>query len=578
MKKWILGLILLSAAVVHAQTDQSRQWDKRWLYISSNLYVNENIPKLDQLLQRAHQAGYNGVLFTDYKMFTWWQLDDAPRWQANAQKLRAITRQLDMQLAVCVFPFGYAGSLLWHDANLASGMPIRQTPMKARNGQLIPVQSAGIMNGSFESFQNHTALNYAFQDDPGKSSFIDTNITKDGRASLRFENVGDFNAYGHGRICQTITVLPFQQYRIRVWLKTEHLSADEVKILVMADDQVLQWQFLQKPGGNNFDHFNRATDLTMDWTEQCVTFNSLDHNQARVYLGLWGGKKGKIWWDDLRIEAVPLLNILRRDSLPVILESEDGTRFEEGRDYEPIRDPKLGRTPWPGSYETRHDPPVIQLTANSRIQNGQTIRFSGYHPTLVYAGQVNCSLSDPIVFQLCREQIRRTEAVLHPDIYFMSHDEIRCAGWEPDQIRDFPSTGAVLAQNIQTCTDIIKQEAPGRPIVVWSDMFDPNHNAHDKYYLVNNTLANSWEGLTPDIIIMKWGTGAICRPGLQFFANRGHTQMLAAYYDNDVHTDYRAWQSALADIPRIEGIMYTTWQNNYANLEKFASAWWGYQP
>jgi hypothetical protein len=94
---------------------------KRWVYVSSNLYVNENVQKIELLLQRAQKAGYNGVLFTDYKTFTWWQLDDAKRWRRNARKLRDITKELEMELVVCVFPFGYAGALLWHDVNPASG-------------------------------------------------------------------------------------------------------------------------------------------------------------------------------------------------------------------------------------------------------------------------------------------------------------------------------------------------------------------------------------------------------------------------------------------------------------------------
>jgi len=34
------------------------------------------------------------------------------------------------------------------------------------------------------------------------------------------------------------------------------------------------------------------------------------------------------------------------------------------------------------------------------------------------------------------------------------------------------------------------------------------------------------------------------------------------------------WKKAIGDIPKIRGIMYTTWENDYSDLEKFASAWW----
>lgn len=94
-------------------------------------------------------------------------------------------------------------------------------------------------------------------------------------------------------------------------------------------------------------------------------------------------------------------------------------------------------------------------------------------------------------------------------------------------------------------------------------MFDPNHNARQNYYLVNNTLEGSWNGLDTRIVIMKWGGGSIGRPGLKFFADRGHKQMIAAYYDGDVEADHRMWAEATAGIPGIVGVMYTTWQDDY---------------
>ena len=58
---------------------------------------------------------------------------------------------------------------------------------------------------------------------------------------------------------------------------------------------------------------------------------------------------------------------------------------------------------------------------------------------------------------------------------------------------------------------ILKEVNPKARIVVWSDMFDPNHNAVDKYYLVNGTLEESWEGLPQDVIIANWNGGKAAR-------------------------------------------------------------------
>lgn len=89
-------------------------------------------------------------------------------------------------------------------------------------------------------------------------------------------------------------------------------------------------QHLQVRQGNRLVPMESARDLTTDWVEQAVTFNSLDNTNVNMYAGIWGGKTGKIWWDDLRIDAVPTLNMLRRESLPLRITAEDGTVYQEG--------------------------------------------------------------------------------------------------------------------------------------------------------------------------------------------------------------------------------------------------------
>lgn len=572
LKKLFIICLLITGIIV---SGGEKTWQKRWVYVPSNLYVDSNVPKLEKLFSRAKNAGFNGILFTDYKILTWWDLEGAKRWQKNAEQLRAISKKLDLELVICVFPFGYAGSLLWHDVNLASGIPVKDAPLIAKDGKLVLETTIQVRNGSFEEYKNHKAVGFAFQDDPGKGSFIDEKVFKQGKVSLRFDDVGQANKHGHGRICQKIKVKPWQQYRIRVWMKAKNLTASEIKILVLGNNRCLQWQYPSVQDGKNRRYNNSPRNLTTDWVEQSVTFNSFENTEVNVYLGLWGGKTGSIWWDDLRIDDVPALNVLRRDSLPLTVNGENGKKYLEGKDYEKIVDQKLGKDPWPGSYDTSHDPPAIRLTKNSAIKQGEKVRLSCYNTALVHGGQVNCSMNDPKVFQLCRLQMQKTREALNPDGYFMSHDEIRCAGWEPDQIKRFKSSGELFAFNIRKCYEIAAAESKGKPIYLWSDMYDPNHNAHTDFYLVNNTIAGSWEGLDPKIIIMKWGGGKIAQPGLKFFADRGHKQMIAAYYDSNVQNDHKMWTEAAKDIPGIIGVMYTTWHNDYSNLEKFAETWWG---
>jgi hypothetical protein len=595
-------LVLLAAAGVvvvqlfHA-TDCRAGPDlqKRWLYISSNLYLDENLPKITGLLDRAAKAGYNGVLFSDANMLTWWKLEEPGRWRSNAAALRRKTAELGLEVIFCVFPFGYSTPILFNDVNLAAGMPIRDAPLERKGDVLVPVRTASIGNGSFEEYRGDRAPGYMLQDGPGTGSFIDTKVFKEGGASLRFENVGAANEHGHGRVFQRIAVEPWRQYRIRVWMRAEHLTADRVQIIVLAGrrpiltgnlwrplafvgSRPLQYQYLVVPSGEGCRYTQGAKDLTIDWIEQSVIFNSLDNTRVTIGAGVWGGKSGTIWWDDLRIEDEPTLNVLRRASVPLTIVGEDGMACREGSDFDPVADPKLGRCGGLGLYDTRHEPPRITVPALSRIKEGERVYLSCYHAAIVYDGQVSCSLSDPEVFALCAEQLKRTEEALSPDGYMMSHDEIRCAGWEPAERTNFRTTGEVLADNVRRCCDIASREARGKPLYVWSDMFDPNHNAHADYCLVNNTIAGSWKGLPSEVTVVKWGDRVDAAAGLRFFAGRGNALMIAAFYDGDVEKDYINWRTFAEGVPGIVGVVYTTWRDDYSNLERFAETWWGRKP
>lgn len=48
---------------------------------------------------------------------------------------------------------------------------------------------------------------------------------------------------------------------------------------------------------------------------------------------------------------------------------------------------------------------------------------------------------------------------------------------------------------------------------------------------MNGDLAGSWEGLDKDVIIIPWYFGKR-NESLKFFADRGHRQIIAGYYDS----------------------------------------------
>ncbi len=545
-------LVLCVSGAVRAM-----EFEHRWVYVSRNLYVDDNVDAVIALMSRAKKAGYTGMVLSDSKFGRLPQMDQ--RYFDNVARVVEAGRKLKFDIIPTVFPIGYSNSILSQDVNLAAGVPVRRAPFVVKGGVAQPVmaEKTALKNGDFEEVEGHRVAGCAFQDGVGKSSFADRETVRQGKVSLRMENIGKVDPeHGHCRVMQVVDVDPFHYYHVSVWIKSRDFANPRGVRLVVLSDVVEAHNYL-----------DLGVQSTQDWTEHHIVFNSLSATQVRVYVGVWRGTTGTIWWDDLRLEPGGLVNILRRDLCPLVITNDDGSvTYQEGRDFEPVSDPKLGRKRWPGSYDAWHEAPVLKLTGNSRIRDGETLRLSYFQPMIIHSSQVGCSLVDPKVFVIMEDQVRRMHKMFGAPGYFMGYDEIRVGGWEPTPDGRTLTSGEKLAEHIAKATRMIQGTAPGADIYVWSDMFDPHHNARDRYYLVEGTFKGSWERLDPEVIIVNWYHGKR-DDSLKWFADRGHKQVIAGYYDGG--HDTKAWLESAARVKGVVGIMYTTWENNYDDLEAF---------
>ncbi len=543
----------------------------RWVYVSTNLLVDKNVESVLSLLERAKKAGYNGIALADSKFMRWDRLPD--RYHRNARRVRDACRKLELKLVACVMPMGYSNSLLSRDVNLAAGLPVKDAPFVVREGKLVPDDnSVKLANGSFEQYQGHKLQGWGWADMPGKISFVDTKTVAAGKASLRIQDIRKHSPqHGNARVMQKLKVSPFRYYHVSVAVKTEDFEAvDNVKIAVLAK-------------GVTLNYYTPRIARTQDWKRIHIAFNTLECDEVNLYLGVWQGKGGKIWWDDARIEPGGLVNLVRRDGAPLKATSEDRkTVYAEGRDFAAAKDPLLGAKPWPGEYNVWHAPPTVSVPAAGRLKEGQRVLLSYYHTAVIYHGQVACCMSEPKVYDILNWQIAQVKKYLSPDGYFMQHDEMRVAGWDEACLRRKMTPGEILADNAKRCTAIIRKGDPGKDIYVWSDMFDAFHNAKKtgRYYLVkgDGPWYGSWKGLDKDVIVVNWhGQPKGRAESMKHFASRGHKQILAGYYDAPPER-IAAWLKEAAAVDGVIGVMYTTWRRDYSDLEKFADQLRKYSP
>ncbi|WP_182871366.1 hypothetical protein [Stieleria mannarensis] len=529
---------------------------RRWVYLQLNLQVEANVAKAVAIAKRAKAAGYNSIVLADYKLNI---LDRVPRhYFRHVEQFKESCRQLELEIIPAVCPIGYSDGLLAHNPNLAEGLPVKDAAFVVRDGTAtLTSRESFLPGGDFESFREHIASGWNYQDFPKDASFIDTELKHGGRAALRFESLVGRN----GRVIRKVAVQPYQLLHASVWIRTDRFStAGNMRMMAIGAD------------GRTLSYSNLGVKPTQGWRQHHVMFNTLDNTEINFYVGCWNGGDGRFWLDDVRLEESAFVNLVRRDSCPLKVQIEGGRELREGVDFAPLADPKLGNVPYSGSYDVYHEPPKLRLLPAAKVSDGDRLRVSYYHTVTIYENQVTCCLADPEVFRVLAKQVKLVEELFSPRTYFLSHDEIRVADWCPACHRDGRSAGELLARNIRQCAAVVRQINRQAKLCVWSDMFDPHHNARDKFYLVQGDLARSWEGLPDGMTIVNWNHGQASE-SLPFFGKQGFKQVLAGYYDSDPRR-IRSWLSLGDDDDGINGVMYTTWTGNFDHLEAFAEAAW----
>jgi hypothetical protein len=258
------------------------------------------------------------------------------------------------------------------------------------------------------------------------------------------------------------------------------------------------------------------------------------------------------------------VNVIRRPGTPVVVRNDrTGAVYEEGRDFERIEDPQR-------NYRFDHVGPPIRLTANSRIQDGDRLRVDYYHGLTIYRGQTPACISEPRVMPIWRKQFPILQKELAPKTYLLALDEVRMGGTCEDCRRRTKtmSMAQVLGAYATELREMIRQTNPRAEVFVWSDMFDPNHNARDKYYLVDGDFTGSWNYLPKDMQIACWYFQRRDL-SLKHFSGLGFKTLAGAYYDADDLENPKGWLESLDRTPGAVGIMYTTWERKYGLLADF---------
>ena len=527
---------------------KANQFRQRYVLFFANLSKSDDRDKLLAVMGRAAAVGYNGIVLGDNGGQYIHLATEPPAFFENFARVRKQAKALGLTL----IPYSFNPTqVTYADPTLAEAVPVRGTEFVVHQGEAVAASAPQMLvNPGFEDAVGNEPAGWEV-DKPGVVTFVDTEVKRSGKASLRVQDPSDGNPpYGHGRHYQKVAVTPFRAYEMSVWIKTDGFTRPDTISLYVAGNDGQQPEL----------YANRDADMgdrvapTQDWKQYTALFNSLTNTSIEVYAGTWGdkGTRGRLWFDDMELREFGLAGTVRRSSLPITVTSRDGMQtYHEGTDYV-VGDRRL------------------TIPSGSAIPDGARLKVSWYLGATMIQDTPPASARQEKYFAIEEDISRRLDTLFgHPRGFMMTYDEWRAANWDPAEP---PMTaGQYVAQTTRKSIALLRRINPHYEVSVWSDMYDPNENAVPKYFVVNGSLEGSWLGLTPGTVVMTWDGGA---KALLFFSRLGLHQVIGGYYDSV--DNVREW---LANVDAVEakgargidGFLYTTWDGKYTDLEAVAT-------
>ncbi len=556
-----IAVTLFLAAMTRAEP-----YPCRWFYHQTNFAAAANAEQAVRLVESASKAGLNGVILGDAKLSKLGvEGHDTPGgpYVRNVRYFLEACRRCGVEVIPMVGTISRAEGILAHDPNLAVGFEVRDAlfEVRGRSTVLVPDPPVRIANAGFEEAAGDRPAEWVMKDSPGRATVWDRATFRSGSRSIRLEPASP--SPGSARLSQVVRVHPYRCYRVGVWVRTDDLDPPRAVNIVVMDARRRPARYL------TFNTFPEKR--ARPWALVETVFNSKDCEEVEIVVGLFGARSGVAWIDDVEINEVGLVNVLRRPGCPLTVRSEDGkTTYQEGKDFDRVEDPLLGRAKgWPGSYDRYHAPAALRM--RNGLPEGARLRVSFYHPLIVHEHQVDCCMVEPGADAAFERIVRGVDGLLGgPRRWLLNYDELRTGGSCAACRATGRTPGQLLADNFRRFAAIVRKARPGAELLVWHDMFDPNANAVDEYYHVQGTLKGSWEGLDQDVIVLPW-IFDVREKSMRFFADRGHRQIVSACFDSIPAPDRRleGWLQTMNATPGVLGIVYVTWNGKYEYLPTF---------
>ncbi|MGA8025624.1 MAG: hypothetical protein WB992_00650 [Bryobacteraceae bacterium] len=558
--RFVILLALFSAGVTAQTQPTPPASPELWYWHHSYLVTDDAVDSSKALIDKAVSAGYTGVVFWDSSF----DFMGNPSWPAdNEDRMHEVMKyaaKKHLKVIALGAPFGWSNDILRVNKNWAEAQRVTGSRFQVdASGKRLTFRNSfpGTANSGFELGKT----DWFELNDPGVGV---STVAHAGKASAVI-----VNAPANARLRQKLPLKLWRQYHLRLFFKSSNFRGSPmVSVLDSSDLNRVRLNASINAGGNH------------DWTSLDYTFDSQDSTEAYLYLGVWGGSAGTLWFDDIQVEETALVYVERRAGAPIkVYDFEDPDKvYREGADYNYISDPYMASGE--ASFHLYHDAPSVTLPAGTHLSPGQVVAIDSYSVFPVpYNDQVGMCLTEPGVWQWLERNARAVKKVVPAGSgILMAYDEMRqlnsCASCRAKHM----SAGQLLAWSVGQSVSLYESVFPGSPLYIWNDMFDPYHNAHGHYFYAEGDIAGSWKGVPSSVTIMNWNLDHL-KDSLTWFSGLdsrqpiAHRQIIAGYYDNGNGALTAQQEVAEATgIPGVIGLMYTTWSDDYSQMHAFSAA------
>lgn len=534
----------------------------RWVHLSRVPETAADVAAITNIVATGAASGMNGLLWNagfDY-LGLW---PKAKR--ENLSRVKAFCDGKGVEIVPMLWSVGYGvfcnfGVRNPDDINLAEGLPETDVPYVRRGAKAVyaPGPDAEVdVNGGFERTVRTPRGEFPAQwqalDTAGRFLVLDRSVAHGGKASVRLEAFKD-SQDGQARLyLPGLRLKTNRHYVVTGWIKAsdDFAPREALRVMAMQNGHVLLLS-------------NVSRTVSGEWSKFTVPIHPCEEGELNLYIGVWGGRSGRLWVDNVRIVDVGVPGVLRREGCPfTVRDAASGRVYEEGRDYAPVAHVKTLLCPAePKSIE-------LAIPAGSAIREGARLLVTGYSPVTVKDGaQCSTCMSEPRLYELMRRSAQDVRDALHPKTWFLTMDEVRMGGTCAACAARKTDMAHILGDCVTRAHGIIREVSPAARVCIWSDMFNPVHNARGRVYYCKGSFENAWAYVPKDIVMVDW-YGAKYGESLPFWKEHGFTVIGATYYDAPLENRAGPDLRELRSYPNVIGAIYTTWRNDYGKLAAF---------